>query len=100
MGSCNPWWYRWFHSKILWLAVATTSNDPLVFGNVFFNSVRQYGVAPRLLRMDNWTENTSCKHLKSFFINDQDSCPNSVLIRNQRIGELVKVNEIQNDMVN
>ena len=74
MGLCNPWWYRWFHSE---------NSD-----NLFLNCVRQYGVAPRLLRMDNGTENTSCKHLQSFFTNDKDSYLNTVSIRNQRIEAL------------
>ena len=42
-----------FSRKILWLVVATTNNDPHVVGNLFLNCVKQYGVAPRVLRMDN-----------------------------------------------
>ena len=77
-----------FSREILWLIVATTNNDPLVVGNLFLHCVRQYGVDPRLLRMDNGTENIYCKHLKSFFTNDEESYLNSVLIRNQRIEAL------------
>ena len=80
MGLCNPRWYRWFQSKILWLIVATNNNDPPDVGNLFLNCVRQHGVAPRLLRMDNGTENNNCKHLQSFFTNDKDSYLNSVSI--------------------
>ena len=64
-----------FSRKILWLVVATTNNDPLAAGNLFL----------KILRMDNGTENTYCKHLQYFFTNDEDSYLNSVSIRNQRI---------------
>ena len=77
-----------FSRKIIWLVVATTNNDPLVVSNLFLNCVKQYGAAPRLLRMDNGTENTYCRHLQSFFTNDENSYLNSVSIRNQRIEAL------------
>ena len=55
-----------FSRKILWV-VGWLLQQPitthLFFGYLFLNCVRQCGVAPRLLRMDNGIENTYCKHL-------------------------------------
>ena len=80
-----------FSRKILWLVgwlLQQSITTHLFFGYLFLNCVRQYGVAPRLLRMDNGIENTYCKHLQSFFTNDEYSYLNSVSVRSQRIEAL------------
>uniref|UniRef100_A0A7M5UQS5 Integrase core domain-containing protein n=1 Tax=Clytia hemisphaerica TaxID=252671 RepID=A0A7M5UQS5_9CNID len=74
-----------FSRKILWLSVSTTNNEPIAVANLFLNCVKRFLVAPKILRMDNGTENVHCNRLQEFFTGEDNRCINSVSVRNQRI---------------
>ena len=56
-----------YSSKVLWLKVCRTNNDPVVTGNHFLNAVREYGGCPTILRTDNGTENVIMAAMQSYF---------------------------------
>jgi len=62
---------RKYSRRILWLEVSQ-SNNPRVIAMYYFEAIRRFGVAPRLLRCDG-TENSTLSLLQPFFrYNDSD----------------------------
>jgi hypothetical protein len=74
-----------FSRKKLWLAASITNNDPMFIVNLYLLCIKKHRIVPRLLRMDNGTENIYCKGLQTFLTKDNNSYISSVSIRNQRI---------------
>ena len=74
-----------FSRKILWLTVATTNNEPIAVANLFLNCVRRFLIAPKILRMDNGSENVHCNRLQEFFTGEENRSINAESVRNQRI---------------
>jgi hypothetical protein len=81
-----------FSRRILWLRVGVTNNDPLVIAGYYLKCLQQHKCAPRILRCDLGTENTTLKLLQPYFrynCNDRFAGINSIFMgkstSNQRI---------------
>lgn len=74
-----------FSRKIIWLEVSTSNNDPVIIAHYFLKAVKNYQICPKLLRMDNGTENIYCQDLQVFFTGSNQSYLCAASTRNQRI---------------
>lgn len=63
-----------YSRRILWLEVAQSNNNPAVIAMYYLEALKKLGVAPRILRCDKGTENSTLSLLQPFFrYNDTDS---------------------------
>ena len=63
-----------YSRRILWLEIGSTNNNPSVICQYYLDCIEQVGCAPRVLRCDLGTENSTVKNLQPFFRrNDHDN---------------------------
>ena len=83
-GFCIHGCVDGFSSKIFWLHVASSNNDPLITANYFFTCIKRYKLVPQTLRMKRGTENIYYEDLQVYFIKNMESFFYAMLTRNQR----------------
>ena len=59
-----------YSRRILWLVVARSNNDPLVIGKKFFESIKEIGGCPRLMRSDLGSENETMAAIQCYLLAD------------------------------
>jgi len=63
-----------YSRRILWLEVSQSNNNPKVIAMYYLEAIRRLGVAPRLLRCDHGTENSTLSLLQPFFRYSDSDC--------------------------
>ena len=56
-----------YSKRIIWLEVAQSNNNPAVIAMYYLEALKTLGIAPRLLRCDHGTENSTLSLLQPFF---------------------------------
>lgn len=77
-----------YSRRILWLHVSPMNNEPAVIAGYYLNYLKEYQYAPRILRCDLGTENTTIEVLQPYFrykCNDEFAGVKTFMYGNQRI---------------
>ena len=66
-GFCIHGCIDGYSRRIMWLEVASSNNDPAIVAKYYLDCLKHFQVAPRILRADNGTENSSLCFLQPLF---------------------------------
>lgn len=66
-GFCIHGCIDGYSRRVMWLEVASTNNNPSVVAKYYLDCLKSVGCAPRILRADHGTENSSLRFLQPYF---------------------------------
>ena len=73
-GFCIHGCIDGYSRRIMWLEVASSNNNPAIVAKYYLDCLKHFQLAPRILRADNGTENSSLSFLQPLFrYNSTDS---------------------------